>query len=310
MKRKIIVLLCIVSYLLACEKQEKVNPFDNIESNQDTVNLQITEFDSSTIAGLYANIFKPTCANVGCHDGTFEPDFRTIESSYNTMVYQAPIKNDGTYEYRVHPGDADQSVLLARITGKITPLMPFQIEPDSDWATKSNIYIEQIREWINNGAPDILGQNPELSNPKPRMAGVRAMSDGEWLSRNGSNGHIIIPENVDNIDIYFAFDHDKIDPLDFSYNKVGFSHDPNTFEDPIVFDFEVLSTGTITERGFHGNLVDYTHSITINPRDLFTEDITHIFFRAYVQDEDNPTTEIPTDNGIYYIKNYMSFRLQ
>ena len=59
----------------------------------------------------------PHCANSGCHDGSFEPDFRTIESSYNTLVYQPVIKNnpDGNYQFRVKAGNIDESVLYARL---------------------------------------------------------------------------------------------------------------------------------------------------------------------------------------------------
>ncbi|MBK7268515.1 MAG: hypothetical protein IPI07_03030, partial [Flavobacteriales bacterium] len=30
----------------------------------------------------------------GCHDGTFEPEFRTIASAYNSLVYHPVIAND------------------------------------------------------------------------------------------------------------------------------------------------------------------------------------------------------------------------
>ena len=55
----------------------------------------------------HKNILEPKCANPACHDGTFEPDFRTIEGSYNTLVYHPVTKNDEdlTYEHRVVPGD-------------------------------------------------------------------------------------------------------------------------------------------------------------------------------------------------------------
>jgi len=61
------------------------------------------------------------------------------------------------------------------------------------------------------------------------------------------------------------------------------------------------------QRGFYGEDVIYTHRVSINPNiDLNPiEDLW--YFRVFVQDDVNPVTEIPTDNGIYYIKNYMSF---
>jgi hypothetical protein len=74
--------------LLSCQKNEvPENPFNNYTPNQDTVKFIYQDPDSFSIAGLYTYIFKPTCANVGCHDGTFEPDFRTLESAYNSLVF-------------------------------------------------------------------------------------------------------------------------------------------------------------------------------------------------------------------------------
>jgi hypothetical protein len=59
--------------LFSCAK-EPVNPYDQIEDpNQETE--EETELDPTSIMGLHANVFRPTCANSGCHDGTFEPDF-------------------------------------------------------------------------------------------------------------------------------------------------------------------------------------------------------------------------------------------
>jgi hypothetical protein len=62
------------------------------------------------------------------------------------------------------------------------------------------------------------------------------------------------------------------------------------------------------ERGFYGDIVAYTHYIDIHPDEDFDALQQQWFFRVYVQDDQNPVTEIPTDNGIYYIKRYMSFR--
>ena len=83
----ILLLICFFS----CK--EEINPFDfnsNIVSENDT--LYFT--DPTSFSALHNNIFYPTCANSGCHDGTFEPDFRTIESAYNSLVYHPVIKND------------------------------------------------------------------------------------------------------------------------------------------------------------------------------------------------------------------------
>ena len=60
------------------------NPFDTITPPSPPVT---TPIDSSTFLGLHEYIFSTTCAVPGCHDGHFEPDFRSVQSSYNTMVY-------------------------------------------------------------------------------------------------------------------------------------------------------------------------------------------------------------------------------
>ena len=134
-----------------------MNPFDGQVVNQDTVSLHIINPEPNSIAGIYQNVLKPTCANSGCHDGTFEPDYRTLNSAYNTLVYQTPIKNDGNYSFRVEPYNAQGSILMARLRNMVTPSMPIQIEPDSDWPQKKDQYINNIQTWINNGAPDIMG---------------------------------------------------------------------------------------------------------------------------------------------------------
>ena len=159
---KILIPLLIVG-VSAC-KDEYVNPFDQEEEEMEEE--EVTEdLDPNSIAGIHANIFSKTCANSGCHDGTFEPDFRTIESSYNTLVNHPIIKNDpqNSYSLRVDPGNPDNSVLMARLNFDIdgnSGVMPLIIDPDSDWPEKKDEYIENIRTWIQNGAKDIFGNDP------------------------------------------------------------------------------------------------------------------------------------------------------
>ena len=213
------------------------------------------------------NVLKPTCANSGCHDGTFEPDYRTLNSAYNTLVYQTPIKNDGNYSFRVEPYNAQGSILMARLRNMVTPSMPIQIEPDSDWPQKKDQYINNIQTWINNGAPG----------------------------------------SATNVRLYFAFSHDELMPDQLQYNRISFSDNANAFSGAEQKVLQLLATPRM-ERGFYGNIVAYTHYIDIDPAADFDAGQEQWYFRVYVQDQQNPVTEIPTDNGIYYIKSYMSFR--
>jgi hypothetical protein len=119
-----------------------------------------------SFAWLHAKVFRPTCANSGCHDGTFEPEFRSVGSAYNSIVNHPCISNtpDYAYRHRVVPGNADSSFMLLRMVEDVvntSGIMPAAIDPDSDWEENQDYYIEKIRQWINSGAKDMYG------NPAP-----------------------------------------------------------------------------------------------------------------------------------------------
>lgn len=304
-----IALVAMTTLVYSCTTTEDppVNPFDGQVVNQDTVSIEIINPEPTSIAGIYQNVLKPTCANSGCHDGTFEPDYRTLNSAYNTLVHQAPIKNDGNYTYRVEPFNASKSALMARLKGWLTPSMPIQIEPDSDWPQKKDQYINDIQTWINNGAPDMMGNVRAVNYPAPELLGAGADLGGQWMPRSGETGFLVMPKDATGVRFYFAFHHDDLDPMDLTYNKVSFSANANTFNGAQQMDLQVLSSPRY-ERGFYGDIVAYTHFIVIDPSQVFDLGQEQWYFRVYVQDAHNPVTEIPTDNGIFYIKSYMSFR--
>lgn len=305
--RKIIFVIAFIGVVIAaCDKSEPVNPFDGQVVNQDTVGFEITQAEPTSFAGIYHNVLKPTCANVGCHDGTFEPDYRTLGSAYNTLVYQTPIKNDGNYTYRVEPFNPQRSAIMARLHGTLAPQMPIQVEPDSDWPEKKSQYIINIQTWISNGAPDITGNIRQINYPAPVLLGAGATDAGLWIERNGGTGPLIIQNDATDIRLYFAFRHDEISPQEFQYNRIIFSSNPNEPSGALELPLNILGSPRY-ERGFYGDVVAYTHYIDINPAMDFEQEVPQWFFRVYVQDTQNPVTEIPTDNGIYYIKSYMSF---
>ena len=80
----------------ACKDKEEdpvppENPYNKVNYGDTTA--AANNVDPNTIVGLHKNIFSVKCANPSCHDGTFEPDFRTIQSSYNSLVWNTVIKN-------------------------------------------------------------------------------------------------------------------------------------------------------------------------------------------------------------------------
>lgn len=115
---------------------------------------------SSLFVDLHQNVILGNCALPACHDGSFEPNFTTIQSSYYTLVFHPVKKNSplGIFEYRVVPGDTARSVLYQRITdccfvddGDKMPLLGLEL---------SQGQIDSIGLWISEGAPDWNGGFP------------------------------------------------------------------------------------------------------------------------------------------------------
>ena len=170
--RKNLYIFIVISFVFqACKKDGEINPYDNpnLNSPEDTTTNYFP--DATAFQALHNNIFIPTCANSGCHDGAFEPDFRTIESSYNTLVYQPVIKNDNgnTYEFRVKPSNSDKSILYKRLIEDIdgiSGIMPLSAEYNAEhyWFDHREEYIQNIKDWIDNGAKDMFGNLPLKQN--------------------------------------------------------------------------------------------------------------------------------------------------
>ncbi len=303
--------LTICLWITSCSKEHE-NPFDKFEEEvtEDSIPVQL---DATSIEGLHANIFRPTCANSGCHDGTFEPDFRTVSSTYNTLVYQPIVKNDpqGSYAVRVKPGSVNESMLMARLTIDIdnnSGIMPLAVEPDSDWPNNSDAYIQNVSDWIQAGAKDLFGNSPNTSNQLPQMEGAMARANGVWLERSGNGqSSISILETVNSIELFFAFSDDATSSQDLTENTVRFSSQKNDYENAETLNLQV-SNSAEQQVGYFGNTVSYYHSITINPQDYASLGET-IYFRTKIKDGDNPVIEIPADAGADYIKDYFSFTI-
>jgi len=75
----LVVLVLVVIH--SCKKDPLPhNPYDDINYGSTT---PATPPDPNSIVGIHKNILLTRCAKSGCHDGNFEPDFRTAcVSSY------------------------------------------------------------------------------------------------------------------------------------------------------------------------------------------------------------------------------------
>ncbi|MEL6589397.1 MAG: hypothetical protein AAFQ87_00245 [Bacteroidota bacterium] len=176
MKIKYLFLTFSVLWVASCERsnpEPPENPFDKIVYPEPPSPLP--EPDSSSIVGLHKYIFSVSCAVPGCHDGHFEPDFRTVQSTYSTLVYQPVVKNTsgGDYTYRVVPQEPESSWLYNRVTteDQLLGRMPLYDNPLTEGQTTA------IRQWIDKGAPDMFGNAASFPNRQPTFTGVAAFVD-------------------------------------------------------------------------------------------------------------------------------------
>lgn len=314
---KNLILTCFVLMTwVACKKTEvdnSPNPYSDWEYDipKDKDSLQIPA--ANTIAGLYANIFKPSCANSGCHDGNFEPDFRTIESSYNSLVNKKVIKQDSLseFEYRVVVGNADKSMLIQRLTIDLngnSGIMPLSIDPNSDWIEKKEEYIKNIKDWINQGAKDILGNSDPQVDLKPTLKGFVVCEKGSTtpLPRSGAFGPVVIPFGVSDIDIWFAFEDENNSSMNLQYNKIKYNINLEEINNGAEYDLSVLSGPSFI--GVDNKSHTFTHKVTLKTNELGKQGDV-IWFRAYVQDASNDILEYPSQNSIFRLKTYCTIRL-
>ncbi len=315
--KKSLYIIILVLVFHACKKDGEINPYDNpnLDPPEDTT---VNYFpDPTTIQALHNNIFIPTCANSGCHDGAFEPDFRTIESSYNTLVYQPVIKNDNTnsYEFRVDPSNSDKSILYKRLIEDIdgiSGIMPLSAEynPEHYWYDHKEEYIQNIKDWIDNGAKDIFGNSPLQPNRIPEMRGAIAFVTGQNtpLSRELPRGTIYVPLSASSIDLWFSVQDDILSPDQLSYNKIKLSTNLFDFENKPEFSLEVI-TPPKNETGYYGSTTDdFYHKYTLDMSAYNSGDI--VFIKIFVKDDVNPVTEIPSNGSDYNIVKHFTFTVQ
>ena len=146
----------------SCTPEPPENPYDVLQPVVPTDNITVPPIPEDNFAWLHQQVFAPTCANSGCHDGTFEPDFRTVGSSSNTLVNHPVIANDAAMSFsrRVVPGNVDASFLMERLTVEIpntSGMMPLEVDEESDYNERRPEYLDAIAAWIEAGAPDPNG---------------------------------------------------------------------------------------------------------------------------------------------------------
>jgi hypothetical protein len=296
----------------SCKKETVDNPYDKY-NNPPIDTSDNTNLNATSIEGLYQQIFKPTCANSGCHDGTFEPDFRTIQSTYNSLVYQPIIKNDATapLTYRVVPGNIASSMIIRRLEIDLngnSGIMPLVVDPLSDWPAKKDAYISNIKTWIENGAKDLAGNAANPVNKVPQLNGMQITASGSStpLSRD-VNGTVLIPANTSNIDIYFSLSDAETAAANLTINSAKLSKARDDFSQAI--NVSATSINPVSFAGYSGGAVNYTHKISISGIQAMVSPSNQLFFAVSVSDGTN-TVSLPGYYAMDQFKVYYSLKIQ
>lgn len=294
--------------LNGCYKDEPApdNPYDNID--YPTVTPPVDTLNPTSFVALHRNIFSTRCAVPGCHDGHFEPDFRTVQSAYSTLVYHPIIKNnaDSTFQFRVIPFNKTKSVLYERLTNCCFVNQDDRMPQDNIGVPLESSHIQNIAAWIDNGAKDIFGQLPSYPNREPNIGFYLAVNTDFLNPIIYSNTRIdgiyynpfIMPDNTD---FYIAIEvsDDSTATNALLYNKFKMSHEPDNFS-PSAPGYKEY-TATYFQNG--GN--EYYLAL-INSGDFVTD--STVYFRYFVNDGDHQqNTFFPRDENIIQYKTFYSF---
>lgn len=289
MKKQFFLLVLIIG---ACSEKQRYeeNPFKVSSENE----MHQSILDSTSIQGLHQNIFSTKCANPFCHDGSFEPDFRTAMSTYNSLVFHQVTKNtpDEDFKYRVMPGDADSSWLYYRLRAdSIIGRMPLYADPLSDQELK------QISDWIKSGAPDVNGDLPSVPNLAPVINGytVRDTASNR-LDQNRVDGWasaMLLPKN-ESCDWTFYVQDDRSKGDDLKVQLLEFSYQFDPWQTVHSLQFVKLWNTVFIQN--------------MNSQDLPQD--TLLYFRYTVEDADGARTTEPDQRSPYWLINHYTLRVE
>ena len=303
----VVVFMVAIVSLNSCKKELPPNPFD-IEDQNDSLN--VNNLSPKSIEGLYQNVFKPNCTTSGCHDGTFAPDFRSLESTYNSLVWADIVSNTTPpKDFMVTPGDADNSILLDRMMTFVlntSGQMPLEVLPGSDYTEKKEEYYKNIKDWINEGAKDIFGNSAISINLRPQLTGFFITTTGSStpLSRN-VKGVIKIPASTTSIDLYMGISDKESTASQLTINKLQTSISRDDFSAATDYTMNIIPA--VSQVGYLGDFTDFQHKITIASIDTLWPVGQRVFTKTIVNDGTNPDSDLPGLNTLEHLKNYYSF---
>ena len=291
------------------------NPYTDIDySGEEIENIPI---EPASFLGLHNNIFSKSCNQPACHDGTFEPDFRSVQSAYASLVNHPITKNypTDTLQYRVKPGSTEESMLWHRLTMHNPP--NFERMPSSGNPIPQED-LNHIEEWIMDGAKDIFDQDPSQSSTQPWCYGLVA-----WLPNSGNYRLDTIRENAispfyipldEEVTIRFLFidateNGEVVFGNSLAHNKLLLSTNAFDFSDAVELELAIENVMLINSQYSQDTPepLPYYQETTFKLSDLgFEEGV--VWMRTYVQDSDHEEpTEMPTSKTNFIFLGHFAF---
>jgi len=302
--RKFLFFALIMSFVLmnCTEDDFPINPYDGIDYGNTT--LVIDTVSSTSFVKLHRDILWPSCNVMGCHDGSFEPDFRTVESSYNTLVYHTIIKNNlvEDFTYRVVPGDTALSVLHERLTNCCFVNTNDRMPQDNIGNALPEADLNAVTAWILEGAKDITGAIPNEPNNLPNVKYFLVMNAtyDSIYSENRIGGLFYNPflmPNNEQVNFIFRVNDDQTLAKDMLLNQLSSSEYLDDFSNAIM-------ASAIT--------FEQTNKVWLLSFDTTILQSGKTYFMRYtINDGDNPTnTTYPNNQTSFVYKNIWSFTVQ
>ena len=283
------------------------NPYDDIHRG-DTTAYGIP-LDSLTIAYVHKKVLSTRCALPGCHVGNFEPDFRTPQSSFSTLVYALINKNNvaNQFKYRVIPNDTNRSVLYERITNCCFVTTDDRMPQDGIGVPLPDSSINLIASWIMHGARDITGNVMTEPDAEPVVSPLYMAISTNLQTVFNDSAHRMEPGIF-----YSPF----VVPLDTLLFYVGVkASDDKTAMNQFQNYYSKLKISTkeddfTSASSYVANYVSYgadAYLVATIPASLLPANDT-LFMRYYVSDGHHPNnTEFPRTETVFYYKRFWSF---
>lgn len=279
------------------------NPYDDIKRDS-TSGIDIP-LDSLTITYVHKKVLSSRCALNGCHDGHFEPDYRTPQSSYSTLVYAPIVKNNlaGQYKYRVIPFDTTNSVLYIRVTNCCFVNHNDRMPQDNIGVPLPDSSLNVIRQWIMHGARDMFGNITRLPNEPPVISPGYGASSTDYQTIYSNNrldsvyyNPFVVPTSVANFYLIVNVTDDSTAISQLQVNQLKISTHADDFS----------AATTVNAFYFNAGSNGQYWVANIATSGLPTNDT--LYMRYYVNDGAHAVnTEFPRTELPYPYKTYWSF---